>query len=135
MPAELLNAAAMRSCWKKKALIISCTPVPLNSNKTKYIKKGKNIHQHLDLIAGLPFEDKESFDKADTSQIEILETYPEQFGYLFRVGIEKTDGMFRELSKHKIKLIKEIQYSLEKYFLENVVGGINYESERTNDNE
>ena len=28
------------------------------------IKKGRNIHQHLDLIAGLPFEDYESFGKS-----------------------------------------------------------------------
>lgn len=28
------------------------------------IKKGKNIHQHLDLIAGLPFEDLEQFKKS-----------------------------------------------------------------------
>lgn len=28
------------------------------------IRKGKNIHQHLDLIAGLPFEDYESFGRS-----------------------------------------------------------------------
>lgn len=28
------------------------------------IKKGKNVHQHLDLIAGLPYEDLESFKKS-----------------------------------------------------------------------
>lgn len=34
------------------------------SQRVSSIKKGKNIHQHLDLIAGLPFEDKESFIKS-----------------------------------------------------------------------
>lgn len=28
------------------------------------VKKGKNIHQHLDLIAGLPYEDLETFQKS-----------------------------------------------------------------------
>lgn len=28
------------------------------------IKKGNNIHQHLDLIAGLPYEDFETFQKS-----------------------------------------------------------------------
>ena len=28
------------------------------------VKAGKNIHQHLDLIAGLPYEDYDSFGKS-----------------------------------------------------------------------
>ena len=31
---------------------------------TSIIKKGKNIHQHLDLIVGLPYEDYQSFGKS-----------------------------------------------------------------------
>ena len=101
-----------------------------------FIKDGKiidivdmeEIHNRPFREYVITFHDKKSFDVADTSQIEVLETYPEQFGYLVRVPLEKTDGMFRELSRLNIKLIKEIQYSLEKYFIDNVVGGIEYES-------
>lgn len=31
---------------------------------TERVRKGRNIHQHLDLIAGLPWEDLESFEKS-----------------------------------------------------------------------
>ncbi len=103
-----------------------------------FIKEGKIIDiVDMDEIHNRPFKeyvitfnDKKSYDTADTSQIIVLEKYPEFYGYLIRVPIEKTDGMFRELTKHNIKLIKEVQYSLEKYFIENVVGGIEYESEQ-----
>ena len=69
------------------------------------------------------FADKKSFDKVDTSQVEVLETYPDYFAYLVRVPNEKTDGMFRELHKFNVKLIREVQYTLEKYFMEHVIGG------------
>lgn len=39
------------------------------------IQKGRNIHQHLDLIAGLPFEDYESFAN---SFRDVYELHPEQ---------------------------------------------------------
>ena len=35
------------------------------------VRKGKNIHQHLDLIAGLPYEDYESF-KNSLERVKIL---------------------------------------------------------------
>ena len=69
------------------------------------------------------FKDQESFEKVDTSQVEVLETYPDQLAYLVKVPNEKIDGMFRELHKFNVSLIKERQYTLEKYFMENVVGG------------
>lgn len=40
------------------------------------INAGKNIHQHLDLIAGLPFEDYESFGRSFN---EVYSMEPEQF--------------------------------------------------------
>ncbi|MGI6012593.1 MAG: B12-binding domain-containing radical SAM protein [Ruminococcus sp.] len=45
------------------------------------IKDGNNIHQHLDLIAGLPFEDFESFARSFN---EVCELHPHQlqFGFL-----------------------------------------------------
>ena len=69
------------------------------------------------------FKNKEGFEKVDASQVEVLETYPDYFAYLVRVPNEKIDGMFRELHKYEIRLIKEVQYTLEKYFMEKVIGG------------
>ncbi len=40
------------------------------------IKEGRNIHVHLDLIAGLPFEDLTSFENSFN---EVYEKHPEQF--------------------------------------------------------
>ena len=39
------------------------------------IQKGRNIHQHLDLIAGLPFEDYERFAN---SFRDVYKLHPEQ---------------------------------------------------------
>ena len=69
------------------------------------------------------FKDEKGYKNADASQVEVLEDHPEHFAYLVRVPNEKIDGMFRELHKHEIKLIKEVQYTLEKYFMEKVIGG------------
>lgn len=71
----------------------------------------------------IAFADKEGFEKVDSSQVEVLVTYPEQNAYQVRVPNEKIDGMFRELHKYKIRLIKEVQYTLEQYFMEHVMGG------------
>ena len=69
------------------------------------------------------FETKKDFESADASQVEVLEKRVDNFSYLVRVPNEKIDGMFRELHKHKVSLIKEIQYTLEKYFMENIAKG------------
>jgi len=79
-----------------------------------------------DFIIG--FKKKEDFEAVDASQVEVLEKYDEYFTYVVRVPNGKLDGMFRELAKFDIKIIKEIQYTLEKYFMENVVGGNDDES-------
>ena len=69
------------------------------------------------------FETKEDFESADASQVEVLDKRADNLSYLVRVPNEKIDGMFRELHKHKVVLIKEIQYTLEKYFMENIAKG------------
>ena len=69
------------------------------------------------------FYEKEDFESADTSQVEVLAKKDKDLQYIVRVPIEKTDGMFRELKKHHIRYISEVQYTLEQYFLEHVVGG------------
>ena len=69
------------------------------------------------------FYEQEDFDSADTSQVEVLAKKEKDLQYIVRVPLEKTDGMFRELKKHHIRYISEVQYTLEQYFLEHVVGG------------
>lgn len=73
------------------------------------------------------FKKKEDFDAADTSQVEVILKDEEHLCYIVKVPNEKLDGMFKELSKFNIKIIKEMQYTLEKYFMENVIGGLNNE--------
>ncbi|MBD5544671.1 MAG: B12-binding domain-containing radical SAM protein [Lachnospiraceae bacterium] len=47
----------------------------------KAIKKGGNIHQHLDLIAGLPYEDFETFQKS-FNEVYAMEPEQLQLGFL-----------------------------------------------------
>ena len=54
--------------------------------------------------------------------MEVLNKFEQFNAYLVRVPNEKIDGMFRELHKYNVSLIKEIQYTLEKYFMEKVIG-------------
>lgn len=96
-----------------------------------FIKDGKIVDiVDMDEIHDRPFrefiigfKDKTGFEKVDASQVEVLSRDDEHLAYVVRVPNEKLDGMFRELSKFNIKLIKEVQYTLEKYFMENVIGG------------
>ena len=100
-------------------------------DQVAFIKEG-HILDIVDLhdIHNQPFREykigfytKEDFDSADASQVEVLAKKDADLQYIVRVPLEKTDGMFRELSKHQIRYISEVQYTLEKYFLEHVVGG------------
>ena len=96
-----------------------------------FIKDGKIVDiVDMDEIHDRPFrefiigfKDKTGFENVNASQVEVLERDDEHLAYVIRVPNEKLDGMFRELSKFNIKLIKEVQYTLEKYFMENVIGG------------
>lgn len=51
------------------------------SEIVKRIKQGENIHQHLDLIAGLPYEDYESFGKS-FCEVYALKPAQLQLGFL-----------------------------------------------------
>lgn len=74
----------------------------------------------------ITFKNKKSFDIVDPSKVEVISKDEETYTYKVRVPNEKIDGMFKELSKVDVdvKLIKEIQYTLEKYFMDNVIGGL-----------
>lgn len=51
------------------------------ADNVRRINKGRNIHQHLDLIAGLPYEDYESFRKS-FNDVYALEPEQLQLGFL-----------------------------------------------------
>ena len=70
----------------------------------------------------ITFFDKDDYDSADTSQVELIEKDDKNLRLIIKLDIYKTDGMIRELKKHNIKSIVERQYTLEKYFLEHVKG-------------
>ena len=99
-------------------------------DKVAFIKDGhiidivdmKEIHSRPFREYEIVFADKESFLKADTSQVEVLDKNEKELRIVVKVDLYKTDGMIRELRKHNIKSIKEKQYTLEKYFLEHVKG-------------
>jgi len=95
-----------------------------------FIKDGHIVDiVDMDEIHNRPFKeyqiimkDKEGFDNINTSQVEVLSKNENEFSYVVRVPLGKINGMFRELNKYEIRLIREIQYSLEKFFMEHVVG-------------
>ncbi len=101
-------------------------------DQVAFIKEGhildivdlKEIHNRPFREYKIGFYEKDDFESADTSQVEVLAKKDKDLQYIVRVPLEKTDGMFRELKKHHIRYISEVQYTLEKYFMENVVGGI-----------
>ena len=96
-----------------------------------FIKDGKIIDiVDMDEIHNRPFREylitfatKKDYESVNVKYSEILENHPEVNGFLVKVKNEHVDDMFKELHKHKVTLIKEVQYSLEKYFLEYVVKG------------
>ena len=72
----------------------------MNLEKLKYavesIDKGKNIHQHLDLIAGLPYEDYKSFHQSFN---DVYNMKPEQLQLGF-LKVLKGAGIFGELEEY-----------------------------------
>lgn len=68
------------------------------SQAVKKIKKGKNIHQHLDLIVGLPFEDYDTFQKS-FHDVYALEPEQLQMGFL---KVLKGSQMHVEQKQHGI---------------------------------
>ena len=96
-----------------------------------FIKDGKIIDiVDMEEIHNRPFREylitfasKKDYESVNIKYSEILEDHPEINGFLVKVKNEHVDDMFLELHKHKVTLIKEVQYSLEKYFLEYVVKG------------
>lgn len=72
------------------------------------IKRNNNIHQHLDLIAGLPYEDYESFKKSFN---DVYEIKPEkiQLGFL---KLLKGSGLRKDKDKYNFKFLDKPPYEV-----------------------
>lgn len=95
-----------------------------------FIKDGHLIEVvDMNKIHSRPFREynvgfftKKDFESVDTSLVEVLNKDEKKLVYTIRLDLKKTEGMIRELEKHNIKFINEVQYTLEKYFMENIGG-------------
>ncbi len=85
-------------------------------DRVNEIKKLKNIHQHLDLIAGLPFEDYEIFKKSFN---DVFKVYPEQFqlGFLkllkgsgLRINAKKYGIVYKDKAPYEVLYTNLINY-------------------------
>lgn len=102
-------------------------------DKVTQIKNLKNIHQHLDLIAGLPFEDYNIFKKSFN---DVFNLYPEQFqlGFLkllkgsgLRINAHKYGIVYKDKAPYevlytslidydKMNIIKNVEEMVETYY-------------------
>ncbi len=69
------------------------------SQRVKQVKEGGNIHQHLDLIAGLPYEDYLTFQKS-FDYVYRLKPDQLQLGFL---KVLKGSAMFEDSKEHEIQ--------------------------------
>lgn len=109
------------------------TDIDKLSENVSYLLNNENIHVHLDLIAGLPFEDLESFKKS-FNEVYKLRPHQLQLGFL---KLLKGSKVRREANKHgytyrnytpyevlsnnyisyeDILLLKDVEEVLERYF-------------------
>ena len=81
------------------------------------INAGKNVHQHLDLIAGLPFEDYDSFGRSFN---DVYAMEPEQFqlgflkvlkGSYMHEKVEEYDLKYRGKAPYEVLSTKWLSYS------------------------
>lgn len=81
------------------------------------INAGKNVHQHLDLIAGLPFEDYDSFGRSFN---EVYSMEPEQFqlgflkvlkGSYMHEKVQDYDLQYRGKAPYEVLSTKWLPYS------------------------
>ena len=80
------------------------------------VKEGKNVHQHLDLIIGLPYEDYKTFQ---TSFNEVYEMEPDQLqigflkvlkGSYMHECVEKYNIVYKGTSPYEVLYTKWISY-------------------------
>ena len=98
-----------------------------------FIKDGKiidivdmeEIHNRPFREYYLKFGSKKDYELVKSKATEILEDHPDKNGLTVKVPNELIDFMFEQLRNLDLVLIKEIQYTLEKYFMQHVVKGDN----------
>lgn len=78
------------------------------AHKVKKIHEGKNIHVHLDLIAGLPFEDYKSFSQSFN---DVYSLHPEQLQLGF-LKLLKGSGLRRDAEKYGIVYDEKAPYEV-----------------------
>ena len=100
------------------------------------IKKGKNIHQHLDLIAGLPYEDLESFKNSfnmvykmrpDQLQLGFLKVLKgtvmaenkKEYGLVYKKSPPYEVLYTKWISYEEILQLKEVEQMLELFYNSN----------------
>lgn len=96
-----------------------------------FIKDGKiidivdmeEIHNRKEKEYTIRFLTHEDYEAFDIKKWEVLYDVGAKDTYVIKVHTNQTDELFKELSKHEIRSIKEVQYTLEQYFMENVIGG------------
>ena len=67
--------------------------------------------------------DEKAFNSIKLNMCEIIAKIDMGYFYIVRVQQNKLNEFFKEIKKFNIKLIKEIQYDLEDYFMNEVIGG------------
>lgn len=72
------------------------------------IHRGKNIHQHLDLIAGLPYEDFDSFRRS-FNDVYAMAPQQLQLGFL---KLLKGTGLYRDAQKYGIVVREHAPYEV-----------------------
>ncbi len=84
----------------------------MNKNKLRHvineISKNNNTHIHLDLIAGLPYEDYESFKKS-FDEIHNYKAEKIQLGFL---KVLKGTKIYSDVKKHEIKYRQKAPYEV-----------------------
>ncbi|MCR4879977.1 MAG: ATP-binding cassette domain-containing protein [Bacilli bacterium] len=70
------------------------------------------------------FQTHKDYEAFNTKGMEILYDVTLKDTYVVRIPVDFTDKLFLELSKHDVRSIKEVQYTLEQYFEQNVIGGM-----------
>lgn len=83
------------------------TDFPKLREVTKKIKSFEKIHQHLDLIAGLPYEDYESFEKSFN---DVYEIRPEKIQLGFLKLLKGSE--LREQKEHGFKYLDKPPYEV-----------------------
>ncbi len=122
----------------ENALKESCRYAPNEKifENVKALRKSNNINLHTDLIAGLPYEDFESF-KSGFNEVYTLKAHQLQLGFLKLLSgaplnnlIEKHSFVFasyspyeilknKYLSFNEIQKLKEVEDALEKFYNSN----------------